>query len=458
MKKNIIPKVVIVGRTNVGKSTLFNRLIQSQKSLVSAIPGTTRDRYEADCIWRAQVIRVIDTGGLDRKASEEIDIDIARQARAAIKMADLILFIADAQTGIQDEDRELIQELLKTKKPIIAVANKADNSRIRDSLNEKQWHNIPFATVFGISARQGNGVGDLLDEIFIKLKKAKKEPAEIADITSTRISVIGRPNVGKSTLLNAMIGENRYITSSKEHTTRQPNDSLVNIDGRDYTLIDTAGVRKIARVNAGKSKLEQAGVEQTLDLMSRADVVFYVIDVSKKISQQDKFLAGKLAESEASAIIIANKWDLIPDKETNTINEYEEYLQAMLPSLKYAPIVFVSALTGKRVQSLFDLVDEVYKARFTQLSDDETDEFIRKAIVKHKPSRGKGVQHPTITSFTQTGINPPVFTLRIKQTHKEALSISYVRFLKNILRDQHDFEGTPIFIKVVERKKSHTTR
>ena len=352
-----IPKVAIVGRTNVGKSSLFNKLIEEQKTLVSAIPGTTRDIFEADCIWRGRVIRLIDTGGLDRGAKNEIDIEIGKQARKIMKEADVLLFIVDAQTGLQEEDRVLEKELRKTNKPIIVAANKADNRLMRTAINEKQWHSWSFQAPLAISAKRGTGTGDLLDLVYEKLDEINCPAISILDVHATQVSVIGRPNVGKSSLLNAAIGESRFIASSIEHTTREPNDTRITVDGRDYILVDTAGIRKMARVNKGGSKLEKEGIERTEQAMKRSDVCLLVLDISEPIHTQDKHLAGDLEKSGASVIIIANKWDLIPDKDSVTINKYEHYIRAHLPMLDWAPILFTSAQTGKRVQNLFEIID-----------------------------------------------------------------------------------------------------
>ncbi len=453
-----VPKVVIVGRTNVGKSSLFNKLIEEQKSLVSAIPGTTRDRYEADCIWRGEVIRMVDTGGLDVDYRDEIEKNIAEQARLAMKEADLILFVTDVQAGLQPEDHELAKELLSSDAPVLTIANKADNQKLIGQVNEKSWSNWPLGKAIPISAARSLGVGDLLDDIFEKLHEIDKAPVEVREITSLRVAVIGRPNVGKSSILNSMLGEHRFIEADREHTTREPNDTIITVAGQNYTLVDTAGIRKMARIHGGKSKLEQSGVTRTLRAMKRSDVVLFVLDVTQRIRMQDKFLAGKISETGASCIIVANKWDLIPEKDSKTINEYENYLRAHLPMLSYAPLVFTSAKTGKRVQNLFDVIDHVYQSRFTQLNKDQTYEFIARSIMRHKPSRGKGVAHPKITYFRQAGINPPLFKLGIKQKRHDALHPSYLRFLKNQLRKHYDFEGSPIRISVEERKKSHTTR
>ncbi|MFH1631877.1 MAG: ribosome biogenesis GTPase Der [bacterium] len=448
------PKIAIIGRTNVGKSTLFNRLIESNKSLISDIPGTTRDRFEADCIWRGRVVRLIDTGGLDVKAVDEIERDVTLQARAAIKEADLVIFVVDAKAGLQKEDHELAKELIGAKKPVIVAANKADNARIRSQLNEKEWSKWPLSAPLPVSAKQGVGAGDLLDEVYNELEKIGLAPAEITDVAVMRVAVVGRPNVGKSSLLNSVLGEHRFITSAEAHTTREPNDTLMSINGQQYLFIDTAGVRKMARVNAGKSKLEKTGVDKTLRVVKRADVALFVLDISKKISTQDKHLGGMLNDVGASTVIIANKWDLIPDKDPGTINEYEKYIRAMLPMLDYAPILFTSALTGQRVQTLFDVIDKVYQSRFTQIDRNEAREFISRSIVKHKPSRGRGVAHPKIRYFEQTSVNPPTFNLGVKQERKDVLADSYLRFLENQLRKHYDFEGTPIRIIVKARQKA----
>lgn len=451
------PKIAIVGRTNVGKSTLFNKLIEEQKSLVSAVPGTTRDWYEGDCIWRAKVVRLIDTGGLDRDQGDEIDVEISKQARTAIKQADMVLFIVDVRVGLQEEDRLLEKELRKLKKPVIVIGNKADNSKLIASVQDKQWHKWSMGIPMPVSAKKGTGTGDLLDTIYEKLAELGKEPISVSDATAMRVSVIGRPNVGKSSLLNAALGETRFIASSMEHTTREPNDTQVTVDGRDYILVDTAGIRRMARIHKGKSKLEKEGVERTIRTIRKSDVCLLVIDVSKNIQSQDKHLAGELEKSGASVIIIANKWDLIPDKDPVTIDKYEHYIRANLPSLDWAPILFTTATTGKRVQNMFEIIDKVFENRFTQLSDNEAHEFISRAIMKHKPSRGKGVAHPKIWKFRQSGVNPPEFLLFIKQQRTDSLNTSYLRFLENLLRRFHSFDGTPIRIKVRGRKKSHTT-
>lgn len=450
------PNVVIIGRTNVGKSTLFNRLVEEQKSLVSDIAGTTRDRYEADCIWKGRTIRLIDTGGLDVNRKNEIEDHISTQAERAIKKADVIIFVTDVTTGPLPKDLELARRLVKVKTPIIVVANKADNREKMRDFDFLAWKSWPLAQPLLISANRGTGTGDLLDRVFEELEKKGITAPDSELVKEIRVAVIGRPNVGKSTLLNSLLGEERYIASPIEHTTREPNDTVVTVDGTKYRLIDTAGMRKKAKIRGG-DKLEQSGVEKTVRIMNGAHVVLFVLDISQEIHVQDKYLAGKLAEAETSVIIIANKWDVIPDKDSNTVNKYEAYIRAHLPMLDYAPIVFTSALNKLRTSQLYELVDDINASRFTELSENQLSKFIKQAIVRHKPSRGRGVAHPRIAYFHQTGINPPRFELGIRQQRADALAESYLRFLENLLRERFDFEGTPIRIHVKARKKSHTT-
>lgn len=450
------PKVALIGRTNVGKSSLFNKLIEEQKSLVSDIPGTTRDRFEADCIWRGHVMRIVDTGGLNVDRSNEIERNVIEQAHIAIKQAELVMFVVDLTVGITIDDLSIAKILMEAKKPVIVVGNKADNLDVRARVDGADWNNWPLERPVAVSAKQGSGIGDLLDIAQEKLIAIGHPPANVADVLPMRIAVIGEPNVGKSTLLNSLLGEERFITANVAHTTREPNDALINHDGRQYLFIDTAGIRKMASVKKS-DELERKGVFRTLDTLKRADVALFVIDVTKGIQGQDKHLAGVLAEEGVSVIIVVNKWDLIPNKTSTSVNDYEKIIRAYLPPLKYAPVTFTSALTGKRTKDLFELIDTTFQSRFTQLSDEEAKSFISRAIARHKPSRGKGVKHPHITKFFQARTNPPAFVLTVNLSRKDSLNDSYLRFLENLLREHYNFIGTPIRMRVSASRKSHTT-
>ncbi|MCR4312182.1 MAG: 50S ribosome-binding GTPase, partial [Candidatus Uhrbacteria bacterium] len=291
------PKVALIGRTNVGKSSLFNKMIEEQKSLVSDVAGTTRDRFEADCIWRGKVMRMVDTGGLDVDKSNEIERNIIEQANVAITQADLVMFMVDLTVGMTPDDSVIAKILMEAGKPVIVVGNKADNLDVRARADGPDWNNWPLMRPFAVSAKQGSGLGDLLDLAHEKLVEIKKPPASVADVLPMRIAVIGEPNVGKSTLVNALLGEKRFITASIAHTTREPNDALIEHAGRQYLFIDTAGLRRMASVKRSGTDLERKGVFRTLDILNRADVALFVIDVTKGIQGQDKHLAGILAET-----------------------------------------------------------------------------------------------------------------------------------------------------------------
>lgn len=452
------PRVALIGRTNVGKSSLFNRMVEEQKSLVSDIAGTTRDRFYADCLWRAKIIRLIDTGGLDVDVSQEIERNVVKQAELAMKEADIIAFVVDARIGPTPEDLELARRLVSSPKPVIVLGNKADTAETRAGVNGDLWRTWPLSRPIALSAKQGTGVGDALDVMSDILEKQGTPAVPVSSVSPMRVVVLGQPNVGKSTLLNGLVGEERFIAANIPHTTREPNDVLIEHEGHLYKFIDTAGVRRQASRRKSGTQLENKGVDKTLEIVSRGDVALFVLDVNTGITVQDKHLAGKLAESGVSTVIVVNKWDLIGDKTPTTINDFEKKIRAHLPQLDYAPVVFISAKNGQRVRELYKAITHVYNSRFTQLSDDEARQFLARAIMKHRPQRGKGVKHPQIIRFEQTKVNPPVFTLAINLPREEALNVAYVRFLEGLLRQYYDFTGTPLFMRIESKQaKSHTT-
>lgn len=452
------PSVAIIGRANVGKSSLFNAFIEEQKSLVSPVAGTTRDRFEADCIWRGQVIRVVDTGGLDTDRTQALEDSIVLQTHKAIEKADLLVFIVDLHVPPTSADLAIAKLIFSTKKPVVVLGNKADTPELRRRVNDVEWQRWPLSLPIPICVKQGIGLGDALDAIYATLTSAGFPPAPIASVLPMRVAVFGEPNVGKSTLLNALLGEERFIAADMPHTTREPNDVLIVRNERTYQFIDTAGVRKHASMMRSGENIERLGVERTLQVLERANVVLFVIDVTKEVSAQDRHLAGVLAQCGVSTIIIANKWDKIPHKTPTSINDHEKRIRAFLPQLDYAPIIFTSALEKLRTENVFTVIDHVFATRFTQLEDQEARSFISRAIMRHRPSRGKGVKHPKIISFLQEKTNPPRFALQVNLSRTDSLADSYLRFLENVLREQYDFSGTPIRIRVeTARTKSHTT-
>lgn len=447
MSRPYIPKIALVGRTNVGKSTLFNRLIEEQKALVSDIAGTTRDRKEGECVWRGKIVQIVDTGGLDVEYADEIEENIVRQAELAMEQADIILFVVDMQAGPLPQDYELAQQLKEGDKPVIVVGNKAESPKLRNTADDPEWHFSGLGTPSAVSALRGKGVGDLLDEVYDLLEEIGKEPASPAQVKAVHVSLIGKPNVGKSSLTNSIIGQERFITSPIAHTTREPIDTLVERDDKSYVLIDTAGMRKKRKVRKSGG-LEKKGVERTERILKKTDVALFVMDISQKIGNQERTLAGLIKNHNVGCIMVANKWDLIPDKDPGTINEYEKYISQSIPFLKWAPIVFVSAKTTQRVAGIFDLIDEVEKNRLRKVDSEELDEFWRAAVKQHLPSRHKGPKHPTVMGMKQIGIAPPRFEVIIKAKQTDVLHQSYLRYLENRLREQFNFMGTPIQIDV----------
>lgn len=442
-----LPTVVLVGRTNVGKSTLFNRLLEQQKALVSAVAGTTRDWKEGNCLWRGEYIRVIDTGGLDMEKTDEIEAGTADQAMKVMKKADLILFVVDLQDEPLPQDIELAKHLKKMNKPIMVVGNKAETAASRASVEEKKWRLFGLPTPHPISAIRGTGVGDLLDLIYDRFKEMNKPAGMPKEVDAIKVAVVGKPNVGKSSILNKILGEERFITSPISHTTREPNDTLVEIDGKSYIFIDTAGMRKKAKVKK-TGGLEAAGVERTRRAMRQADIVLFVVDASEPMGNQERVLAGMMKEIDAGVIMVINKWDLVEDKTTRTMKEFERYIQKSIPFLKFAPFLFVSAKSGQRIKNVFDYIDSAKTNRERMLTEEEVNTFLEAAMRRRKPIRGKGSKPPKVLGMKQTDVCPPRFELIIKAKYINQLSVAYVRFLENQLREKFAFLGTPIRIIV----------
>ncbi len=451
-----LAKVVIVGRANVGKSTLFNRMIEKQKAMISKISGTTRDRNIDVVYWRDKKFQLIDTGGLDIDLSEEthpeIAKDVIKQANLAIDSADLILFVIDALTGIMPADKEILKNLLRKnlKKKILYVANKAESAR--DNKYDNSLYKLDLDEPNFISASSGSGVGDLLDIILEKLpiKKLKKSNKEEKNnLPEIKIALLGKPNVGKSSLLNAILGEERVIVSDIAHTTREAHDSEFIYKDHKFIIIDTAGLRRKARVPKG---LEQKSVRKSLDALHECQVAILITEVDKKIDTQDKKITQEILESGKSVVIIANKWDLIKEKETNTIAKYEDYYKSQFPYLWWAPMMFISAKENIRPKKILDLIIEIIASRNTTISDSMLDKFLKSKIKKHKPSRGKGLKNPYIYEIKQVKTNPPRFNIYVNDP--KILHFSYIRFLQNNLREKFKIIGTPIQVEVKKWKEN----
>ncbi len=451
--KSKLPTVAIIGRANVGKSTLFNRLTETRGAVIAKLAGTTRDRKEGTVLWRGRVFRLIDTGGLDHPHEDAFEDEVHRQATIAINEADVVMFVVDLNEGALEQDRLIAQMLSDIDKPIISVGNKAD--RYASAILDKEWYKLPVETPRPVSATRGNGLGDVLDDIFVKLEELGRPPEDQNENEpAPRIAFIGIPNVGKSSIINEIIGTDRFITSPIAHTTREANDTLVSFDDREYIIIDTAGIRRKSRIESGG--IEHAGVSQSKAYLRGADIAVLVLDAGSKIESQEKRLARMINDAGVGCIIAANKWDLTEDKSTTIVNEYQKYLHGHLPHIRYAPLLTVSAKERQRIHKLFPLFDIIMKERARRLDDKTLAQFLRKTIRKHKPARGKGVAHPEILHITQIGIKPPKFRLTIKGRRTDVLHKSYLRFLENRLREEFGFTGTPIeFFSVASKARKN---
>lgn len=457
MPTNVIlhtsPSVALVGRKNVGKSSLFNRLIEAKQALVSDIPGTTRDVGVGTSLWRGQLLTLLDTGGLDIIKKDEIEINVRKQALRAAKKAHVIVFVGDAQTGPLSTDIVLAKELRKAGKPVVLVVNKADSASTRREVGD-EWKKLGFGSPIAVSAATGGGTGDLLDRVF-EVLKGEDLPLDNVEPMAT-IAMLGRPNVGKSSLLNALTGEERVIVSEIPHTTREPQDTLLFYKDQPILVVDTAGIRKRAHIGEG---LESASVDKSLVAIKRADVVFLVLDVSVGIGAQDQHLAGLAVESGKGVVLVVNKWDTLSSKTTKTGDEMRADILDELPFLTWAPFAFVSAKTGMRVHTLLDIALKVKASRERVLTEDELDEFNAKVVKPYLESRishkktamGQTRKHAYVFGIRQTHSAPPKFMMIVKD--KNFTDPSLTRFVENRLREYFDLVGTPVTVSYREIEK-----
>ncbi|MFA6098121.1 MAG: ribosome biogenesis GTPase Der [Patescibacteria group bacterium] len=437
-----LPRVVLVGRTNAGKSTLFNTFSASGKSLVSDIPGTTRDFSVAKIFWRQKQFFVIDTGGLDAGRLGEIEKYVQAKAYEAIAFADLILLIIDGRAETIAEDKKIIKHLKKLKKKIILVINKIDGDKIRRNISPDMYR-LGVKNVEIISALNGIGTGDLLDKInsLLPTKNTITPPADI------KISIIGKTNVGKSSLLNAILGEDRVIVTPLPHTTREPQNIEINFQGKNITLIDTAGLRKRSRIS---NRLEKFSAQKTLQTIKKSEISFFVVDVTQKISNQDQAIANFSQENHNGIILVANKWDLVPDKDPLTMQKYVEYYQHLFRNLWWAPIIFISALEKQRMAKLLRLAISIHQER-NKIVPEKDLEILLNEIKPKKSKPSKGKKPVTVKGLKQTGTNPPAFSLYVNRP--DLMHQAYVNLLEKKLRIKFGFTGTPVLISINESNK-----
>ena len=459
-QKNKLPLVVMCGRTNVGKSTLFNCLIEKRQALVSDIAGTTRDSNLGIVEWDNSAFELVDTAGIldwrylltKKLAENEIDTQTQKQARSYLDRADLILFIVDTKAGLLPEDKELAAALKKSPEyapKVMLIANKVDNFRAAGET--AQFNKLGLGEPIAISAASSMGTGDLLDIIINRVDKKKKNKKPVVDPNDRPITVciIGKPNVGKSSLLNSILGYERVIVSPIAHTTREPQNTDIVYKDKKITLVDTAGISKQGTKGKG---LEKPGILKSLKSLDKADIAMLVMDISEPITRQDAKIIQEIVDRQKSLIFIANKWDLV---ETRDTKKWTEIIYDKLPFATWAPLQFISAKTGEKISKILDLILTIAKERELVLSDSQCSKFLSHVVKLHKPAKGKGTKAPRIYEFKQSKSNPPSFLLRIGPN--DDLHFSYVRFVENRLREKYGFTGTPIHTSVTKEKKSHTT-
>lgn len=435
------PIVAIVGRPNVGKSTLFNKLAGKRISIVQDTPGVTRDRVYAEAEWLRYNFTIIDTGGIEPESEDIIVSQMRRQAQIAIETADVIVFIVDGKEGLTGADKEVAQMLRKSKKPVLLVVNKVDN--LKDENNAFEFYNLGIGDPITISASQGLGLGDMLDKIVENFGQTDDEKVDDEII---RIAVMGKPNVGKSSLINRLLGEERVIVSDVPGTTRDAVDSYLETDQGKFILIDTAGLRRKSKV---KEEIERYSVVRTLAAIERADVCILMIDAEEGISEQDEKIVGYAHELNKAIMVIVNKWDLI-EKDDKTMNNYKKDLEGNLKFLSYASYLFISAKTGQRVHKVLEMAKECYESYCKRISTGTLNEVINKAVLMKEPPV-IGLKRLKIYYVTQVDIKPPTFIFFINDYN--ALHFSYERYLENQLRSSFEFKGTGIKLQFRERKE-----
>lgn len=432
--------VSIVGKPNVGKSTLFNKIVGRRISITEDTPGVTRDRIYAEASWQQHVFDVIDTGGLDPFDDDKIMSNIRKQANIAIEASDVILFIVDGRNPATALDHEIANILRKSNKKIILVANKTEGKRKDEFYNV---YELALGEPMSISAEQGLGIGDLLDEI-IKNFPEDRDFEEKENLL--KVAFIGEPNVGKSSLTNRILGEERVIVTDIAGTTRDAIDSYINIKGQEFMFIDTAGLRKKSRVD---SSVEAYSQVRTLSSVDRADVCVFLIDAVEGFTEQDSKVVGYAHNQGKAIIICVNKWDIV-EKDSKTMKTFTDSLRNNLPFLSYAPILFISALTGKRVDELIDKIMEINESYSHRLSTGLLNDIISNATLINQPPSDKG-KRLKILYATQSGTRPPEFTIFVND--KELTHFSYTRFLENQIRNVYPFEGTSIIINYKNRSE-----
>jgi GTP-binding protein len=458
------PLVALVGRPNVGKSTLFNRLVGERLAVVDEIPGTTRDRIQADCEWNGVVFTVVDTGGIEvlpdryldqmeqrreegERVSELLTVnsalfirEIRAQAELAVEEADVVVMVCDAETGLTAADEEVANILRRADKPIFLVVNKADNAARRDAIFD--FYSLGLGDPYAVSALHGTSVGDLLDDLVAALPTA---PPEEEEEDTIKIAIVGRPNVGKSSLLNRLLGQERAIVSPVPGTTRDAIDTRITYYGMPIVLIDTAGIRRRGKVERG---VEKWSVLRALSAIQRADVALLLIDALDGVTAQDAHVAGMILDERVSVVVVVNKWDAI-EKDSYTMVDYTHFVRAELNFLDYVPVLFISALTGQRVGQVLKTAVRVQEERLVRIPTAQLNRLVRRAVERHYP-RSRHGRRLKIYYGSQVAVDPPTFVFHVNDP--ELLHFTYERYLENQIRAEYPFTGTPIRLSFRKRQ------
>jgi len=452
------PLVALVGRPNVGKSTLFNRLVGERIAVVDAIPGTTRDRLQAEFEWRGMLFTAVDTGGIEvyqpkgtrdesplAEGSAEFIPLIRSQALLAVQDADVIIMVTDSQHGITAADEEVAEILRRTQKPVLVAANKADHVSKFDAAVE--FYALGVGEVFAISAIHGLGVGDLLDGVWSAIKETDRVLLTSDDDDRLKIAIVGRPNVGKSSLINKLIGEDRVIVSPVAGTTRDAIDTEIQFHGEPVLLIDTAGIRRRGRIEPG---VEKYSVLRSMKAIDRADVVLLLIDAVEGVTDQDQHIAGYVMEAGKSIIVVVNKWDAVANKDSLTLHEFEKTLHHKFDFLPDPPFLFISALTGQRIHQVLEAAHRVWEGRHFRIPTNVLNKLIRDSMQEHTPPI-RGSRRLKILFASQVAIDPPVILFHVNDPR--LVHFTYRRFLENKIRQAYAFAGTPMRMSFRPRSK-----
>jgi GTPase len=435
-----LPSVAVVGRPNVGKSTFFNRVVGRRQAIVQDVPGVTRDRNFARADWAGHEFYVIDTGGLEVETDEPMAAAIRRQVIAALEEAEAVLFIVDGQAGVHPLDQRIAELLRSTEVPVILVVNKMDN--LPRDIGHLDFWELGLGEPYPVSALSGKGSGDVLDVMVAHLPRLEEPPEE-----ALSVAVIGKPNVGKSSFINRLLGEERLVVSEVAGTTRDSIDTLLRYHGRPLIFVDTAGLRRQSRIH---ESLEYYSALRTERAVTRSDVCLLLVDATEPVHVQDLKIAEKAWSAGCGLIIVVNKWDLV-DKETGTATAFEKHLRERAPSLRWVPIVFASAVTGQRVQKTLDLVLEVAAERARRIPTSEVNEALRELADRQPPPHFRG-REVKILYGTQGGVNPPTFVIFVNK--KEGVTENYRRYLYNGFRARWSFLGSPLRLRFRGRRET----